>query len=126
MSSRSFRVKVHERVLDWLADESHPQQEVRERVMMDFVRIFDMLEVSGPLIGKKLAKRIQGADNLWEARVNDPTGAYRVFFGYGNVVAGRRTIAAAHPYRKTETKMPARVRDTARKRVQAYLEEIDD
>lgn len=94
--------------------------------MQDFVRIFDMLEHVGPLIGKRHAKRIRGADNLWEARVNDPTGAYRIFFGYGRRIEQRTVIAVAHPWRKTENQLPPRVRDTARKRVNAYLEDLDD
>lgn len=118
-------MRVHERVIDWLADESHPQQEVRTRVMSDFVRIFDMLEVSGQWISRRLAKRIQGVENLWEARVNDPTGAYRAFYGYGRA-SDRTVIAVAYPFRKTENQLPLRVRDTASKRVRAYLEEIDD
>jgi hypothetical protein len=125
MTLRRFQVKVHERVIDWLVDESHPQQEVRTRVMTDFFRIFDMLEVAGPLISPRLAKRIRGVENLWEARVNDPTGAYRAFFGYGRA-NDRAVIAVAHPYRKTENQLPPRVRVTASKRVRAYLEEIDD
>lgn len=127
MTVRAYRVKLHDRVLDWLSEECHAQQEVRERVMNDFVRIFDMLEIAGPLVGRQLAKPIRGAKNLWEARVNDPTGAYRIFFGYGAKRSGYPTlIAAAHPYRKTENQLPPRVRATAAKRVARYLEEVDD
>lgn len=126
MALRRYRVIVHEGVREWLVAECHPQIEVRERVQQHFIRIFDQLEIAGELLGRASAKKLQGATNLWEARVNDPTGAYRIFFGYGARRAGQRTvIAAAYSFRKTENALPLRVRDTASKRVRAHLEEVD-
>jgi hypothetical protein len=65
----------------WLEFECHADPSVRETVRARFGHIFDLLELHGLAVGRPKVAHLHGRENLWEARVQHTTGAYRLFFG---------------------------------------------
>ena len=63
-------------VVSWL-ETCHPQPSERAAVVAQFPFVFALLREFGPAIGHPHVDRIAGYDNLWEARVQHRTGAYR-------------------------------------------------
>jgi hypothetical protein len=54
---------------------------VRRQIVVRIKQIFDRLQESGPAIGMPYVRKLRR--NLWEARGDHPSGAYRMFFGVG-------------------------------------------
>lgn len=57
----------------------HPEKAARDRIQARFVRVFNALEVAGTYVGMPMVRHIRSG--LWEARVQDTTGAYRLSSG---------------------------------------------
>lgn len=95
--------------------ECHPQKDVRDRIKSRFIRIIDAMEAAGTYVGMPMVRHIR--NGLWEARVDDPTGAYRLFFG----IAPRGIIAIACGDVKKSDKFPKSVFDWAENEVNALV-----
>ena len=91
--------------------------------MSSFSLIFQKLELAGPRVGEPDIKKLVATDDLWEARVKDATGAYRMFFGFGRV-GHRRVVAVAYGRKKSEQNFPRSVIDLAQRKVNAYLADL--
>jgi len=85
--------------------------------------IFQKLEIAGPRVGEPDIKKLTATDDLWEARVKDPTGAYRMFFRFGRIDR-RRIVAVAYGRKKSEQSFPRPVIDLAQRKVNAFLAEL--
>lgn len=85
--------------------------------------IFQKLEIAGPRVGEPDIKTLVATDEMWEGRVKDRTGAYRMIFRFGKV-DGRRLVAVAYGRKKSEQQFPRSVIDLAQKRVDAFLAEL--
>ena len=60
---------------------------------------------------------------MWEARVKDPTGAYRMFFRFGRI-GDRRIAAVAHGRKKSRQSLPRSVIDVTQRKGDAFLAEL--
>lgn len=60
---------------------------------------------------------------MWEARVKDPTGAYRMFLRFDRI-GDRRIAAVAYGRKKSEQSLPSAVIDLAQRKVDAFLAEL--
>ena len=120
--SRSRRWEVHlsSEAIDWLTS-CTTDQAALARVMSDFNAIWQRVMLAGPRTGEPLIKKLIATDSIWEARVKDPTGAYRMFFAFGRLPDGRRLAAVAYGRKKSEQNFPRAVIDLAERRVQDYL-----
>ena len=47
------------------------------------VKKLEYLELSGPYLEYPHARRLHGYNGLYEIRVEDPSGWYRLFYGFG-------------------------------------------
>lgn len=112
-----LRGSLSDEAQDWL-QECHREPAVRQQVIQHFARIFDLLEKHGTWIGMPYVRKVRG--ELWEARVNHPTGAYRVFFG---LVPGG-AIAVACGSAKKSDRFPPSLYDWAEQKVAAYVARI--
>lgn len=116
-----LRVKVAPEAEAWL-ETCHVEAAVRARVKARFDRRLRLLESGGLAIGTQYVKRVTGYEGLWEVRVADPTGAYRLFFGLAR--RGVCVIAAgdvktkdrfrANEYRRMAQKVAAAVAEVER------------
>ena len=93
------------------------------RVMSSFSLIFQKLEIAGPRVGEPDIKKLIATQGMWEARVKDPTGAYRMFFRFGRI-EDRRIAAVAHGRKKREQSLPRSVIDLAQRKVDSFLAEL--
>jgi hypothetical protein len=93
------------------------------RVMSEFAYVFQRLELVGPHVGEPDIKKLIATNQLWEARVKDSTGAYRMFFRFGKRNR-RRIVAVAYGRKKSEQNFPRSVIDLAQRKVDAYLGEL--
>lgn len=94
-----------------------------DRVTSAFAFIFQRLEVVGPHVGEPDIKKLTDTNDLWEVRVKDRTGAYRMFFRFGKR-GGRRIVAVAYGRKKSEQNFPRSVIDLAQRKVDTYLGEL--
>ena len=85
--------------------------------------IFQKLEIAGPRVGEPDIKKLTATNELWEARVKDGTGAYRMFFRFGKR-NGRRIVGIAYGRKKSEQNFARSVIDLAQRRVDEYLAEL--
>jgi hypothetical protein len=105
---------------DWLAD-CHLDPNVFMRVYAHFVNIVDKIELSGPHADAKWVKKLEGYGGLGEARYNDGTGAYRMFFKFGRL--GLEPVAVfADGDRKNSDDFPPERYEKALRLVDACLE----
>ena len=86
-----------------------------------FTRALDKLEIAGTYVGMPTVRHIRGI--LWEVRVRDQTGSYRLFFG---VASGRNVIGVACGEVKKSNSFPKRVYDWAEREVATYLKELEE
>jgi hypothetical protein len=93
------------------------------RVMSNFNFIIQKTEIVGPRVGEPDIKKLTATNQLWEMRVKDPTGAYRMFFRFGKV-AGHRVAAVAYGRKKSENDFPRSVIDLAQRKADAFLTEL--
>lgn len=100
---------------DYLAT-CHSERRVRERVHAHFARVIALLERHGTYIGFPYVRHLRG--EMWEIRVDDPTGAYRLFFG----IAPDRILAVACGRTKKADKFSPAAYDWAERMVLAYRE----
>jgi phage-related protein len=81
------------------------------------------LEIAGPLVGQKDVKKLKGQHGLREIRVNDPSGAYRVFFAFARL-GKDRLVAVGYVARKTSDDFPSSTYEVARRCVLEFLDEL--
>lgn len=74
-----YQLEPTPEVVAWLLDDSHPQQDVRLRVQRKFNQAFRYIRESGPYVGKPHLRKLRGYD-IYEIRIEDVTGWYRIFF----------------------------------------------
>lgn len=118
----SWDVELSAEARDWLTS-CTTDQAALARVMSAFSFIFQKLEIAGLRVGEPDIKKLVATDQMWEARVKDSTGAYRMFFRFGKV-GGRRVVAVAYGRKKSEQNFSRSVIDLAQKRVNAFLAEL--
>ena len=118
----AWEVHLSTEARDWLID-CTTDQAALARVMSSFGFIFQKLEVAGPRIGEPDIKKLIATQGMWEARVKDPTGAYRMFLRFGRI-GDRRIAAVAYGRKKTEQSFPRSVIDLAQRKVDAFLAEL--
>ena len=63
---------------EWLRSPS-TQKDIRLQLQARAKHLFARLAVDGTRAGSKLIKKVKVPGNLWEARIDHPTGAYRIF-----------------------------------------------
>jgi len=107
---------------DWLIG-CTTDQAALARVMSSFSLIFQKLEIAGPRVGEPDIKKLIATVELWEARVKDPTGAYRMFFRFGRI-GDRRIAAVAYGRKKSRQAFPRSVIDRTQRKVDAFLAEL--
>ena len=73
----AWEIHLSTEARDWLIG-CTTDQAALARVMSSFSMIFQKLEIAGPRVGEPDIKKLTATDDLWEARVKDPTGAYRI------------------------------------------------
>src|SRR3989304_4213796 len=89
----AWEVHLSTEARDWLGS-CTTDQAALVRVMSSFSFIFQKLEIAGPRVGEPDIKKLIATQGMWEARVKDPTGAYRMFFRFGRI-RDRRGAAGA-------------------------------
>ncbi len=97
----------------------HNERSVRNQINARFGRIVHLLEQHGTYIGYPYVRHVRG--ELWEIRVDDSTGAYRLFFG----IASGRTLEVACGRTKKADRFPPGVYDWAERTVRAYVASLD-
>lgn len=111
-----WEVRLTDEVRAWL-ETCHPEKRHREAVLRKFLFIFALLREGGPGVGEPHARRVRGYDNLWEARANHTTGAYRAFFGVAPT--GAVIVVACGAAKKADRFRPEVYREAARRVHQA-------
>jgi len=120
--SPGWDVNISTEALEWLFG-CTTDRAALARVMSAFAYIFNRLQLVGPHVGEPDIKKLIATDELWEARVKDPTGAYRMFFRFGKR-NGRRIVAIAYGRKKSEQNFARSVIDLAQRKADAYLAEL--
>src|SRR3990170_4563741 len=115
-------VELSAEARDWLIN-STTDQAALGRVMSAFSFIFQKLEIAGPRVGEPDIKKLIATQGMWEARVKDPTGAYRMFLRFGRI-GDRRIAAVAHERKKGGQSLPRSAIDLAQRKVDAFLAEL--
>lgn len=118
----AWEVHVSIEARDWLIG-CTTDQAALARVMSSFSLIFQKLEIAGPRVGEPDIKKLIATVELWEARVKDPTGAYRMFFRFGRI-GDRRIAAVAYGRKKSRQAFPRSVIDLTQRKVDAFLAEL--
>ena len=118
-----WEVVLSDEALEWMTT-CTTDQAALGRVMSDFNLIWQTVTVAGPLTGEPKIKKLISTDSIWEARVKDPTGAYRMFFAFGRMPDGRRIAAIAYGRKKSEQVLPRSVLETAERKVKQLLAEL--
>lgn len=118
-----WEVHLSTEARDWLIS-CTTDQAALARVMSSFSFIFQKLEIAGPRVGEPDIKKLVATQGLWEARVKDPTGAYRMFFRFGRI-GDRRIAAVAHGRKKSRQSLPRSVIDVTQRKVDAFLAELE-
>ena len=113
---------ISDEARDWLLSCS-TDQAAFARIASGFSLIFQKLQIAGPRVGEPDIKKLIATDELWEIRVKDPTGAYRMFFRFGKI-GGQRIVAVAYGRKKSEQNFPRSVIDQAQRKVDAFLAEL--
>lgn len=115
-------VNISSEALEWLSG-CTTDRAALDRVMSAFSYIFQKLQLVGPHVGEPDIKKLVATNDLWEARVKDRTGAYRMFFRFGKR-DGRRIVAIAYGRKKSEQDFARSVIDLAQRKADAYLAEL--
>jgi hypothetical protein len=118
----AWEVHLSTEARDWLTNCTNDQAALA-RVMSSFSFIFQKLEIAGPRVGEPDIKKLIATQGMWEARVKDPTGEYRMFFRFG-WIGHRRIAAIAHGRKKGGQRLPRSVIDLAQHKVDAFLAEL--
>ncbi len=115
-------VHISPEAIEWLTS-CTTDQAALARVMSSFNFIIQKLAIAGPRVGEPETKKLTATNDMWEMRVKDATGAYRMFYRFGKV-GGRRVVAVAYGRKKSEQNFPRSVIDLAQRKVDAYLAEL--
>jgi len=119
-SASRWDVHLSPEALDWVTS-CTTDQAALARIMSDFNAIWQRVKLAGPRTGEPHIKKLIATDSIWEARVKDPTGAYRMFFAFGRLPGGGVVAAVAYGRKKSEQSFRRVVIDLAERRVKAYL-----
>jgi hypothetical protein len=120
-----YQLEPTPEVVKWLLDDSHPQADVRERVQRKFNQAFRYVRESGPYVGKPHLRKLRGYD-VYEIRIEDETGWYRIFCRFGQARGGFPIkVALAYSIRKLERSASATEYRRAEQAVAEWLEKID-
>jgi hypothetical protein len=120
-----YQLEPTPEVVSWLLDDSHPQQDVRLRVQRKFNQAFRYIRESGPYVGKPHLRKLRGYD-IYEIRIEDVTGWYRIFCQFGHARGGRPIkVAMAASIRKLERSASDAEYRKAEEAVAEWLERID-
>lgn len=112
----AWEVDLSTEARDWLID-CTTDQAALARVMSRLSLIFQKLEIAGPRVGEPDIKKLIATQGMWEARVKDPTSAYRMFFRFGRI-GDRRIAAVVYGRKKSEQRLPSAVIDLAQRKVE--------
>ena len=118
----AWEVHLSTEARDWLIS-CTTDQAALARVMSSFSFIFQKLEIAGPRVGEPDIKKLIATQGMWEARVKDPTGAYRMFLRFGKI-GDRRIAAVAYGRKKSKQSLPRSVIDLGQRKVDAFLAEL--
>jgi len=91
-------------------------EQLPPRARGHIVHQIDLLQERGPTLGMPYVRHLQG--KIWELRVRTRGTAYRLFYSFHT---GRRIIFL-HAFVKKTKKTPRREIDTARRRLNDFLE----
>lgn len=121
-----YRLDFDVSVLEWLLDGCHPDATARERVNAKVNQALRYVARYGPAVGMPHVRKLKGYQNLYEIRVEDETGWYRIYFGYGSQRPDRETLVAlSYAIVKHEREVPERIHQQAARAVVAHLAEKD-
>jgi hypothetical protein len=76
-------------VIVWLPEAEHfllslhHQKDVADRVLMKLMKKLEYLEQFGRYLERPHAAKLAGYEGLYELRVEDESGWYRLFYGFG-------------------------------------------
>ena len=85
----------------------HPQKDVSDRVLNKLSKTMGYLEQFGRTLGEPHARKLHGYGDLYELRVQDGSGWYRIFYGYGRRRRGGAVpIGLVHAVVKHEANPP--------------------
>ena len=115
-------VHLSQEAIEWLTG-CTTDQAALGRVMSKCNFIIQKLELAGPTVGEPDIKKLIATDQMWEMRVKDPTGAYRIYFRFGKI-GNERIVAVAYGRKKSGQDFPRSVIDLAQRKVDAYLGEL--
>jgi hypothetical protein len=122
-----YRVDPAPEVVDWLLLSSHQQEDVRERVQRKFYQAFRYISMHGPATGRPHLGALHGYRGVYEVRVEDTVGWFRLFGAFGRVRPGAPTVfAVGYALKKLEKNPPAVEYRKAAEAVRDYLKEIDE
>ncbi len=111
-----------DRFVAWLL-ECHDDQKVFLRVYAHMTDMIDKLELAGPAVDRKWAKKLRDHDGLGEIRYNDGgSRAFRAFFRFGRQGA-RRVIVFGDGDSKTSDDFSRERYERANRLI---LEEMDE
>lgn len=105
----------------WLANPSL-QPDVSAQLKARVYHLFSRLDADGTRAGPKLIKKVNVPGNLWEARINHPTGAYRLF---GMPASGGRLVLVKLVVKKRNS-LTSREYKQLEADVRAYVEALGD
>jgi phage-related protein len=97
----------------WLPESEHfllnlnPQKDVADRVLMKLMKKLEYLEQFGRYLERPHAAKLAGYEGVYELRVEDESGWYRLFYGFGPMDGtGATQVALLHGVIKHEANPP--------------------
>jgi phage-related protein len=85
----------------------HQQKDVADRVLIKLMKQLEYLERFGRYLERPHAAKLAGYEGLYELRVADESGWYRLFYGFGPADAnGATQVALVHGVMKHEENPP--------------------
>ncbi|MDP2350449.1 MAG: type II toxin-antitoxin system RelE/ParE family toxin [Chloroflexota bacterium] len=106
-------------VARWLAYPS-PQPDVSLQLKAKAMHLMRRLEADGTRAGVRLIKKVKIPGNLWEARIDHPTGAYRLF---GMPASGSRLVLVRVVVKKRDS-LPSKEDKQLEAEVRAFVESL--
>jgi hypothetical protein len=116
-------VYISQETKQWLMD-CHRQSDVVLEVYSAFALRFQKTRLLGRLYGKDAnspIKHLTDLDDLWEVRVQHPTGRYRLFFRFVRLEGRDAATFAGEGVVKKQGLLPRRDYDVASRRVDEYV-----
>lgn len=104
----------------------HPQDDVVVTVANALIIRIRKIQALGELYGAdhgRPIRKLEGFENLWESRVQHPTGWYRQFFRFVSI-NGQAAAVFVDGVTKKGRNLPRHVLEAADRRLDAYLSEL--